>query len=200
MRLDIRHQPLNFDIYLSQVIDVPRTSIDEPAYNFKLELEALEKVDEIIQRTQSINPEGNTPIGLVQDNDIQDIIEQNTNITTTSTSERTEKCNIHHSELASRFTTQSNNTATLLTPSCPIEVPLTPIKCTVDSTTSGISSQQNDDRPTVNQINPRDFEEMGYNPFDHLELQTIDELRELDLVFQASYANQANTTTNKNSL
>jgi len=51
--------------------------------------------------------------------------------------------------------------------------------------------KETDKDKVVNRINPREFEELHYNPFDHLELQTIDELRELNLVFQASFADQA---------
>jgi len=38
-RLDIKNQPLEFDINLSQVMEVPRTpTLEVPPYNFKLEM------------------------------------------------------------------------------------------------------------------------------------------------------------------
>lgn len=194
MRLSIKYQPLNFDIYLSQVIDIPRTSIEEPPYNFQLELGAIERVEQIIKRTK-VNEIAKT------DEQQHDLLEQRQ--TSTSTTQN-EKCNSHKSESSSgqnaAIAFPFNNTAIIPSPSCPIETPLTPIKCTVDSTTNNTDNKTNSnqqlDRPQVNQVNPKEFEEIHYNPFDHLELQTIDELRELDLVFQASYANQAAKNNN----
>lgn len=234
MRLDINHQPLNFDIYMEQVIEIPKTSIDEPPYDFSLELEALKRVDQIIDRTLNetkravinhsdqeqddhhMSP-GQSP--LLRFTTSTTLAPDTTPATVTQLQEQ---CN---SQSISSGTTHpdSNNFKIVPTtqaamappPSCPMEVPLTPIKCfiepmsTTDSTLSSTTMAQapptqtnmatncnskqesNSDRSTVNQINPRDFEEMHYNPFDHLELQTIDELKELDLVFQASYANRA---------
>jgi hypothetical protein len=156
MRLDIKHQPLNFDIYLEQEIDIPKTSIDEKPYDFQLELDALNRVDQIIGRTLNTGT----------------------------------KCAVITSDRQNDPLTQA---AIVPSPSCPMEVPLTPMKYSIGPITTNCNSNQesNSNRSTVNQINPHEFEEIHYNPFDHLELQTIDELKELDLVFQASYANRA---------
>lgn len=225
MRLDVKHQPLNFDIYLSQVIDVPKTSIDDPPYNFQLELEALEIVDRIIERTtqeqrkqtdceepQTIrdlmdHDQILTPTTVTQNGQCNSQIAIDSSLTPTPSSFQFPAFNNQIRPTASAANTSNNTIATkppLLPPSCPIETPLTPVKCFIEpnsttnsansntSSNANISNQENNsDKQTVNQINPKDFEEIHYNPFDHLELQTIDELRELDLVFQASYANQA---------
>jgi hypothetical protein len=230
MRLDIKHQPLNFDIYLEQVIDIPKTSINEPPYDFRLEVEALRRVDRIIERT--LEGTKHAVINADQQDDLLTCPDQSPllRFTTTTTSTTTpatvtqinEQCNSQSLPLEP----STNNSADTFhkvpapqaaiapPPSCPMEVPLTPIKCfmepytipegTLSRTTmvapsatnkvTNCNSNQetsNSDRSTVNQINPQDFEEMHYNPFDHLELQTIDERKELDLVFQASYANRA---------
>lgn len=170
MRLDVKHQPLNFDIYLSQNIDIPKTSLDEEPYNFQLELEALQKVDQILKRKQEEIPEAKTDEQ--EELALEDIQEQ------------------PEGENSSPGQLMSFNEA-IPPPSCPIEAPLTPIK----STYFGSNPSKPEPEPPVagSLVNPRDFEEIHYNPFDHLALQTIDELRELDLVFQASYANQATT-------
>lgn len=171
MRLDVKHQPLNFDIYLSQNIDIPKTSLDEEPYNFQLELDALQKVDHILKRLQQVTP------------------------TVTETEEQ-EAPVIKETKLEPQVDRSSPGqlmsfTEVIPPPSCPIEAPLTPIKSTyVPSNPSNTEPEP----PAGSLVNPKDFEEIHYNPFDHLELQTIDELRELDLVFQASYANQAATS------
>lgn len=225
MRLDIRYQPLDFEIYLSQVIDIPRTSIEEPPYNFQLELEALDRVDQIIERTKPKDivapPE---QVDLTQES--SSLLEQETNSNINSTEPTittiaNEKCNSQQQIAKESSPTSSqlapagpntngssssafpfSNKAIIHSQSCPIETPLTPIKCTVESNKTTNNSNENNensnrpaDRQPVNQINVRDFEDSHYNPFDHLELQTIDERRELELVFQPSYADQAN---NKN--
>lgn len=164
MRLDIRHQPLNFDIYLSQDIDLPRTSLDEPPYNFQLEVEALERVDMMLVRTRQEHESNEGPHILKEQ------------IPSTSNDDSSNLSNIQqipHQDPPP--------------PSCPTEALLTPIKSTYALISPAEKPATNGS--TLNRINPQDFEDMHYNPFDHLELQTIDELRELDLVFQASYAN-----------
>lgn len=152
MRLDIKYQPLNFDIYLSQEIDVPRTSLEEKPYDFQREVDALKTVDTLLERIHN----------------------------------GTQKKKVF--ELKEPFTSTSVplTPSTISAPSCPTETLLTPIKSSPTEIHSTPSTQSNGQ--TANQVNPRDFEDIHYNPFDHLELQTIDELRELDLVFQASYA------------
>lgn len=152
MRLDIRYQPLDFEIYLSQAIEVPRTSLQEPPYDFHLESEALQIVDQILERTQ---------------------VENGTISTINSEDTLTNK-------------TVPKEIGTLPHPSCPTEIPLTPIKSSISP-----QSSENDNPQPTNLINLRDFEDTHYNPFDHLELQTIDERRELDLVFQATATNNA---------
>lgn len=181
MRLDIRYQPLNFDIYLSQVIEVPSTCLQEPPYDFRLESEALQIVDRIIERTQTENG-------------------------TLRYQEQASKKLAIYSTDEYRDDTTNNKTipkeiGTLPPPSCPTEIPLTPIKSSFSPVSSGNDNSQATNSTVGSLINLGDFEDTHYNPFDQLELQTIDELRELDLVFQASYANQANnnqlqTTTN----
>lgn len=223
MRLDIQHQPLNFDIYLEQVIDIPKTSIDQPPYDFHLEHEALKRVDEIIERTLSgtklavsdCDPHDNPLTGP----DHSPLLKFTTNTPATVTqlgeqynSQPETSRRVSHTNAD---TSRVPKTLAAITPppSCPMEVPLTPIKCFIEPTTSSCpitttesqsaiaasvrdsncnSNQEiNSGGATMNQINPLEFEEMHYNPFDHLELQTIDERKELDLVFQASYANRA---------
>jgi len=170
MRLDIKYQPLDFEVYLHQVIDIPRTSLEEAPYNFQLETQALDIVDKIIERNLKQDQEEKTrdPIG-----------ESLPEPTINASSEIT----------GSRINSNSHETLSP-TPSCPVEVPLTPIKSTINSFRPTEESQP-PESPSINQINLRDFEDINYNPFDQLELQTIDELKELDLVFQASYANRA---------
>ena len=219
MRLDIKHQPLNFDIYLSQVIDIPKTSLEEPPYDFKLERDALDRVDQIIERTTKKFKDADCE----EHKNFQYLMNQNTILTPTTVAHN-EQCNSQTQFNSSSTSTKSSfqypasdnqdqptaiasTSAIIPPPSCPAETPLTPIKCFIEPTTttstatangtnstatnSNNSNQENNtDKSTVNQINPRDFEDMHYNPFDHIELQTIDELKELDLVFQASYANQ----------
>lgn len=182
MRLDIRHQPLNFDIYLSQVIEIPRTCLEDPPYDFRIESEALQIVDRILERTQSAN-ETLRPVETVNENPVINSNNECSENTTTSRTAPTEFATVPPP------------------PSCPTEVPLTPIKSSVTSISSVNDNTQPASGTSGNLINLGDFEDTHYNPFDHLELETIDELRELDLVFQASYANQANnnqlqTTTN----
>lgn len=180
MRLDVKHQPLNFDIYLSQVIDLPRTSLDEEPYNFQLELDALQKVDQILKRTQK------------EDAVVNPTDERETTVVEATNSE------LMGSKPSPDQLLSFNEPPP---PSCPTETPLTPIKSThIPSQTGNTETEP----PASSLINPRDFEEMHFDPFDHLALQTIDERRELSLVFQASYANRAatnqlqSTTTDSN--
>lgn len=224
MRLDINHQPLNFDIYLSQVIDLPKTSLDEAPYDFQLEQEALRMVDNILERTTSnlenaISDEHRNLQNLLDKNPMlipttvnqnyeQQCNSQTTNNSSSPTSTQPLHLSVSRNQIGTSTATTTIDTTTpsssiapvfLPPPSCPIETPLTPIKCFIESTSNSTAAtnsnksnqETSSSEHTVNQINPKDFEEMHYNPFDHLELQTIDELRELDLVFQASYANQA---------
>lgn len=188
MRLDIRYQPLNFDIYLSQVIEVPRTSLQEQPYDFHSENEALERVDQIIERTQRENKD----LNLILD----------TNSTKSQIpSEPTSDCN----NISDTDAINQNlvNNVLVAPPSCPTETPLTPIKSTViptsssdgSSATATNSQEQQQKQSEAPLFNPRDFEDIHYkfDPFDHAELQTIDERRELDMIFQAaSFANQSN--------
>lgn len=267
MRLDINHQPLNFDIYLSQVIDIPRTpSLEVPSYDFSLEKRALEYVDQIIARIQldeqksqaalaSDNQEDQLKSNVVTSCDLSDLIDQGnppfyddtvttpiaaSNIAIDSYKRLTEQSVDQKQDESSGQASQhqnikslrdgSKNTLQLAPPTCPVETPLTPIRCfsetnepttansTISSSVSAKSStttncdlsklattnhcnpntdssqatKDNSRKETsVNQVNPRDFEDIHNDPFDNLELQTIDELRELNLVFQASFANQA---------
>lgn len=197
MRLDIHHQPLNFDIYLSQMIDVPRSSVDQQPYNFQLELQALEFVDQIIQRTQKEHEtfKHQESDAAIQPNSSLEV--SNCDQGTSKQSDNNNQCIIldHPPPIA--------QSAPLLPPSCPVETLLTPIKSSVTLTTNSCNTsdlQSSSEGSRVNQINLRDFEDTNYSPFDHLELQTIDELKELNLVFQASYANQTNdiNITNNN--
>lgn len=186
MILDIRYQPLNFDIYFSQVIEVPRTSLQEQPYDFKSENEALEKVDQIIERTQRENE------------DFKSILdaESKSQIPSEPTSDSS---NISDTDAINQNLV---NTVLVAPPSCPTETPLTPIKSTViptsssgSLTTATNSQEEQQKQPEVPLFNPRDFEDIHYkfDPFDHAELQTIDERRELDMIFQAaSFANQSN--------
>lgn len=159
MRLDVRHQPLNFDIYLSQVIEVPITSLQEHPYDFRLENEALCTVDQIIERNQE-------------------------------PSEPANDCNGHNE--CNAISPNLVNNVFVDPPSCPTETPLTPIKNTVIPTNSQSGTKEEQSEAPI--FNPRDFEDIhcGFDPFDHAELQTIDERRELDMIFQAaSYSNQS---------
>lgn len=162
MKLDVKHQPLNFDIYLDNRIEIPRTSIDEKPYDFKLELHALQMVDQILQRSQH-----------KKDTNLEDKIEQHSNI----------------SQLSPSPSPPSSSSNKFPVPSCPTEGPLTPVKSDLLSENGRINTSEQKENP-ANRINPKDFEDIHYNPFDHLELQTIDERRELDLVFRASYTKQ----------
>lgn len=186
MRLDIRYQPLNFDIYLSQVIEVPRTSLQEQPYDFHSENEALERVDQIIERTQRENKDLNS----ILDTDSKSQIP----------SEPTSDFN----NISDTDAINQNlvNTVLVAPPSCPTETPLTPIKSTVipsssssDGSSATGTNSQHQKQSEAPLFNPRDFEDIHYkfDPFDHAELQTIDERRELDMIFQAaSFANQSN--------
>lgn len=291
MWLGINHQPLNFDIYLSQVIDVPRTqSLEVPPYDFKLELEALERVDRLIERgrldeeqKQAVRNKRNSEQQIINNRNLQELLEQDnppyynntisvpvtvgstihlTSATDNSQMQEEEETIQKQQQQESSVLnptvvgfpiysleagSSSTNTASLPPPTCPTEIVSTQSKCyfeqpssstmhdnlspaadsndinkmtateatlttaTTASTTNcdsakssdrqigtcGTKSSQSSDNssnkqePKVNYINPREFEELHYDPFDHLELQTIDELRELNLVFQASFANQA---------
>lgn len=153
------------------MIEVPRTSLQEPPYDFRLESEALQIVDRILERTQADNKRP------------QDQLREGSAIDTT----------IEHSDDTATDTTVPKEIGTLPPPSCPTEIPLTPIKSSFCPLNSDNDNPQQTNSTPGNLINLGDFEDTHYNPFDHLELQTIDELRELDLVFQASYANQANS-------
>lgn len=184
MKLDIKFQPLDFDIYLSQVIDVPITSLEQEPYNFQLEIEALKRVDYILERTQKEEQDRLTKLN-------ESIIkpEPLNNIPSPNSSDLNININNNHQTLENN----SNHIVNSLTPSpsCPTETPLTPMKTNITSGNSNdkLETSKEEEKSKMNKVNPRDFEDMHYNPFDHLELQTIDELRELDLVFQASYAN-----------
>lgn len=168
MKLDIKYQPLNFDIYLEEIIDVPRTSLDEPPYSFKLENDALEKVEDIIARAQEKSLTVNNP------DDQPGTVGNSCKLK--GSDDATKKNAVELSEGA-------------IPPTCPIETPLTPIKGTlIPYKPQSDVSEKASDQPALNRVNPKEFETLHYNPFDHLELQTIDERRELDLVFQASYA------------
>lgn len=168
MKLDINHQPLDFNIYLEQIIDIPKTSLDEPPYSFQAENDAIKKVESIITRVQEKSQK------------VLDAEYQRKSV-----------------ENSSRYEDQDqvtkNNTIERLEgaipPTCPIETPLTPMKGTlIPVKPCADNSERASDRPILNQVNLREFEDLHYNPFDHIELQTIDERRELDLVFRASYA------------
>lgn len=198
MRLDIRYQPLNFDIYLSQVINIPYTSLNEEPYNFQLENNALEIVNNILERTQKEQELSNKKVKT----DIIEPIEPLQPIEPSSSSVQLEEPSNHL-----KFNQQAMipTNVSRITPTCPTDdTPLTPIRTSslsipmipqcntiIEQQKSSIQSEN------INQINPEDFEDIHYNPFDQIELQTIDELKELDLVFQASYANNQ---TNGNQL
>lgn len=173
MRLNIKYQPLDFDIYFSQVTDIPNTSIAEQPYNFHVENEALALVDRFIESHKERTTE---------DIISEQVIEP-------------EQCKQPTNTSADAINVP--NIPLIPLPSCPIETPLTPIKSSI--TSQSIVDSKSDDRPDeenskLNQINPKDFEDIHYNPFDQLELQTIDELRELDLVFQAVYQPSESTS------
>lgn len=231
MRLDVKYQPLNFDIYLSQVIDVPKTSLDEAPYDFTQEQKALRIVDSMLGRaTAELEDAANggrhnpkdlldedpmlMPTTINQGSDQQCNSQSTSNSSSTLTSKQPLQPQALQDQIRPVSTLSTTSTITnsigtnafpsssifLPPPSCPIETPLTPIKCLIEPTSensmaSSVGNKSNQEtgsrEQTVNQINPLEFEEMHYNPFDHLELQTIDERRELDLVFQASYADQA---------
>lgn len=186
MILDIRYQPLDFDIYFSQVIEVPRTSLQEQPYDFRSENEALEKVDQIIERTQRENE------------DFKSILNAKSKIQIPS-EPTSDSSNISDTDANNQNLV---NPVIVAPPSCPTETPLTPIKSTFvptsscgSATTATISLEKQQKQPEVPLFNPRDFEDIHYkfDPFDHAELQTIDERRELDMIFQAaSFANQSN--------
>lgn len=53
MKLDVRFQPLDFDIYLSEVIDVPTITSNE--YDFSIEHQALKTVDDILHKSTKEN-------------------------------------------------------------------------------------------------------------------------------------------------
>lgn len=244
MKLDVNHQPLNFDIYLNHRIVIPRTCIDERPYDFQIELDALEKVNNILERSVSssvINDSKPSPTTNKTDAIITNepeingstlmnhILETEAPTIDTPTDptipppippHRT-LCN----DLSLKHTTPAPMNPTLpetpqsisvslvtVQPTCPREMPLMPTKNLITATktmndgidTTEYSNNSNsitqqranksdniqypNQATQVNQINLRDFEDIHYNPFDHLELQTIDERRELGLVFQAQYA------------
>lgn len=188
MKLDIRRQPLDFSIYLHQVIEVPQTSAGEPAYNFQCEIKALETVNQIIennikrqQEQQTASSEPTQQSDPVADpNDLSPLASQSSRLPNTEQPP-------FHIPLTSLEPIRRQQTQ---------EAPLTPIKSDfLDNKSrpadpSNISVPTQDEAP-ANNINPSDFEDIHYDPFDHFELQTIDERRELDLVFRASYADQA---------
>lgn len=257
MRLDIKYQPLDFEVYLSQVIDIPRvSSLEQPPYTFQLEKEALEKVDQILERTKReaqeledrIKSRGQqeqvaAAFGTIAQSTIDNAINR-IDIETSDTIDTTQALKQatnyetlddpppsqqqiplgpppHLQQMPTVAlppttditiplvpTNSTTKTPLLPVPSCPTETPLTPIKSDLatNDTTNNTDLQQNQQQQqsqetvgtnNLNRVNPIDFEEINYNPFDHLELQTIDELRELNLVFQASYANQANINSNQ---
>lgn len=187
MKLDIKYQPLNFEIYLSQIIDIPRTSVEQEPYNFQLEIDALKRVDQIIERTQKQEQER------LPELDENIITHEPLNpIPSTNSSDPITNNNINNNQETLGNTSNHIVNALTPSPSCPTETPLTPMKSNLTSSNinDNLKTSKEDEVGKTNKVNPRDFEDMHYNPFDHLELQTIDELRELDLVFQASYANQ----------
>lgn len=177
MKLDVKHQPLNFDIYLNNRVQIPRTSVNEQPYDFHLELDALQRVNQILARTSK---EDNKPIK-------------------SSNGASSNLLDSDHHPTGSGLSSNANDTSspsppqTLPPPSCPVETPLTPIKSSYLSNIRNSEQTTLSDSTHTNHVNPKDFEDTHYNPFDHLELQTIDERRELDLVFQASYASQSSS-------
>lgn len=243
MKLDVNHQPLNFDIYLNHRIVIPKTCIEEKPYDFQIELDALEKVNTILERTVSSGVINNsqlspttdtttdqTNIGEIEGVGLNHIFESGSPTIDTQTdlsspppipphktlcnNQLSDSISIPPLDQAHPEISQSTNSFTTVTvqPTCPREMPLMPTKNpitatkttndSVDSTdhlsnSNSITQEQanksdnihkSDQGSQVNQINPRDFEDIHYNPFDHLELQTIDERRELGLVFQALHA------------
>lgn len=157
MRLDIRYQPLDFDVYLSQRIDFPQ-SVDSFRYDFSGEEEALNNVNIILE---TVNKER---AQLESSKTQQD--EEIPAITPTTAILN------HQSSLPAIINPEPFYIAPQPTPQ--------PAESAIDPKSTNI---------ITNLVNPCDFEDSSFNPFDHVELQTIDELRELDLVFQASYAN-----------
>lgn len=179
MRLDINHQPLNFDIYLSQVIEIPKTSLDEPPYNFQVEIDALDRVENIIERNQQRSK------AELSDQPVDPTIQSKQ-----QNCEQSQSLSIIDEHLERRNIVDRVEGA--IPPTCPIETPLTPIKGTLIPDKPCCTNSENVlDRPVLHQVNPKEFEDTHYNPFDHIELQTIDERRELDLVFRASYADHS---------
>lgn len=190
MRLDVRFQPLNFDIYLREVIEVPRTSLDQN-YDFSCERQALDKVDQIIKRIYD-EEHKNVAIEMPALNELKPETLTNSatqpSIKGEDTLEQLQpqslpNLNNMHLQTIPSFTLGS----ALSTASCPTETPLTPTTLTHFSSTNHLKQQKNE----TNRVNPREFEDNDYNPFDQVELQTIDDMRELDLVFKASYANKS---------
>lgn len=167
MKLDVKHQPLNFDIYLNNRVEIPRTSIDEEPYDFRLEIDALNRVNKILDRNKR-KPE------------IYDERQE-------ETSELGDQHDFQQHQQQEQQPQQDlcqQSIENLTEPVATSAAPLTPIKSNLVPDSETETSRQNG--TTSQQINPREFEEVHYNPFDHLELQTIDERRELDLIFKAS--------------
>lgn len=192
MFVDIRHAPLNFDVYINQILDVPKTSAESEAYDFSKETKALSLVDGIILRTAKEHRELSETV--------QADSTQNEDTAIDHCDKNTQLDNESQSEPARAKTkvagTASSIVIPLLIPSCPTDTPLTPIKSSDLGSPSNATSNKSETQTqassnsTTNRVNPKEFEDLHFNPFDHLELQTIDERKELDLVFRASYANK----------
>lgn len=224
MKLDVKHQPLNFDIYINHNVIIPRTSLEDEPYTFHTELDAIEQVNRILQRTVSEGNHVNKNSQSVPQDLDSDVNNKNLNVNgafvlpeTLSLSMDTIDKQVqpppvppHRTDICSSIYTQPpppiplhTNSISMTMPSCPTEIPLMPIKMTTTNITVCNRSDQNSIQDSlnksenvgnqqstiaVNHVNPRDFEDTHYNPFDHLQLQTIDERRELGLVFQALHA------------